>query len=161
MSEEVLHCLLGRIPPMLPKVILKNHSRHPVRRQVYPGVIPSTSTSSTVEGVLLFELSPMEVKLLDFFEEEGVDYKRADVQVLIPDVTSLDEATQTLIKKSDQDDYLTDQMLKTQAYIWLKDTSALDIAKGWDYEEFRRKHLDWYLQSTVEPCRHEAEKSNL
>jgi len=103
----------------------------------------------------------MEVKLLDFFEEEGVDYKRADVQVLIPDVTSFDEATQTLIKKSDQDDYLTDQMLKTQAYIWLKDTSALDIAKDWDYEEFRRKHLDWYLQSTVEPCRHEAEKSNL
>ncbi len=161
MSEEVLHCLLGRIPPMLPKVILQNHSRHPVRRQVYPGVIPSTSTSAAVEGVLLFELSPIEVKLMDYFEEEGVDYKRTDVQVQIPDVTSLDEAIQTLVTNSDKDYDLNARILKTQAYIWLKDTSALDITQDWNYEEFRRKHLDWYLQSTVKPCRDEAEKSIL
>ena len=76
MSEEVLSCLLGRIPSMLPRVVLKNHSRHPVRDRVYPGVIPSTLTSSAVEGVLLFDLSPLEMKLLDYFEEESIDYKR-------------------------------------------------------------------------------------
>lgn len=36
MSEEVLHCLLGRIPQTLPQVMLQNHSRHPVREHVYP-----------------------------------------------------------------------------------------------------------------------------
>ncbi|KAL7459497.1 hypothetical protein ACHAWC_011295, partial [Mediolabrus comicus] len=96
MSEEVLSCLLGRIPSMLPRVVLKNHSRHPVRDRVYPGVIPSTLTSSAVEGVLLFDLSPLEMKLLDYFEEESIDYKRTDVQVQIPDATSME----------------------TQAYIW-------------------------------------------
>eukprot|EP00985_Skeletonema_marinoi_P024488 scaffold17055_cov73-Skeletonema_marinoi.AAC.1 len=125
MSEEVLQCLLGRIPPMQPKVILQNHSRHPVRQHVYPGVIPSTSTSASVEGTLLFDLSSLDLKLLDYFEEEGVDYKRTDVQVQIPDVSSLDEDIQTLVtNNSNKDDnYLSSRILKTQAYIWLKDTA--------------------------------------
>ena len=140
---------------MLPKVILQHHCRHPVRQHVYPGVMPSTSTSAApVEGILLFELSPIEVKLLDYFEEEGVDYRRTDVQVQIPVVDSLDKTIQTYCK----DDYFSDGIFKTQAYIWLKDTSTLDITKGWDFEEFRQKHLDWYLKSTVKPCRVEAEK---
>eukprot|EP00985_Skeletonema_marinoi_P008534 scaffold3892_cov177-Skeletonema_marinoi.AAC.1 len=125
MSEEVLHCLLGRIPRMQPKVILQNHSRHPVRQHVYPGVIPSTSTSASVEGALLFDLSSLDLKLLDYFEEEGVDYKRTDVQVQIPDVSSLDEDIQTLVtNNSNKDDNcLSSRILKTQAYIWLKDTA--------------------------------------
>jgi len=139
MSEEVLSCLLGRIPSMLPRVVLKNHSRHPVRDRVYPGVIPSTSTSSSVEGVLLFDLSPLDMKLLDYFEEEGIDYKRTDVQVQIPDATSFE----------------------TQAYIWCKHTSTLDLTKDWDYANFRQQHLDWYLSSTVKPCRIEAENTIL
>eukprot|EP00984_Skeletonema_dohrnii_P034747 scaffold33666_cov127-Skeletonema_dohrnii-CCMP3373.AAC.2 len=152
MSEEVLHCLIGRIPRMQSKVILQNHSRHPVRQHVYPGVIPSTSTSASVEGALLFDLSPLDLKLLDYFEEEGVDYKRTDVQVQIPDVRYLDEDIQTLVtNNSNKDDNLSSRILKTQAYIWLKDTAALDTTQDWDFGEFKRKHLDRYLQYTVKP----------
>ncbi len=162
MAEEVLHCLLGRIPQMLPKVILQNHSRHPVRHQVYPGVIPSSSASAAVEGTLLLELSPIEVKLLDYFEEEGIDYKRTNLQVHIPDVNSLEKDIQTLVTNSiNGDDNLSNGILKTQAYIWLKDTATLDTTQDWDFEEFRRTRLDWYLQNTVKPCRDEAEKSIL
>lgn len=163
MSEEVLHCLLGRIPQMIPKVILHNHSRHPVRHQVYPGVIPSSSASAAVEGVLILDLSPIEVKLLDYFEEEGIDYKRTNLQVQIPDVNSLETDIQTLVTNSIKDDnnLVSNRILKTQAYIWLKDTAALDTTQDWDFEEFRRTRLDWYLQNTVKPCRDEAEKSIL
>ena len=158
MSEEVLSCLLGRIPSMLPRVVLKNHSRHPVRHRVYPGVIPSTSTStssSSVEGVLLFDLSPLEIKLLDYFEEEGIDYKRSDVQVQIPgvDTTSI----QSIITENTD----SDGSLETQAYIWCKHISTLDLTKDWDYANFRQQHLDWYLSSTVMPCRVEAENTML
>lgn len=156
MSEEVLSCLLGRIPSMLPRVVLKNHSRHPVRHRVYPGVIQSTSTSSSsVEGVLLFDLSPLEIKLLDYFEEEGIDYKRTDVQVQIPgvDTTSI----QSIITENTD----SDGSLETQAYIWCKHISTLDLTKDWDYANFRQQHLDWYLSSTVKPCRVEAENAML
>jgi hypothetical protein len=96
-------------------------------------------TSSAVEGVLLFDLSPLEMKLLDYFEEESIDYKRTDVQVQIPDATSME----------------------TQAYIWCKNISTLDLTKDWDYEHFRRQRLDWYLSSTVKPCRVEIENTIL
>lgn len=188
MSEEVLHCLLGRIPQMLPNVLLSNHVRHPVRNHVYPGVIPSETSSSAaaavVEGILLFGLSPFEINLLDYFEEESVDYKRADVQVQITNINSLDKTMRALLltskaaasttttdgsSNSRDDDYLSsmissssggyDGMLMTQAYIWIKDISQLDLTKEWDYKHFRKEHLDWYLKNTVKPCRVEAEKS--
>jgi|SaaInl74LU_5_DNA_1037368.scaffolds.fasta_scaffold16307_1 gamma-glutamylcyclotransferase (GGCT)/AIG2-like uncharacterized protein YtfP len=146
---------------MQSNVILQNHSRHPVRQHVYPGVIPSASNLAAVEGALLFDLSPLDLKLLDYFEEEGVDYKRTNVQVQIPDVSSLDEDIQTLVTNNSNKDgnYLSGRILNTQAYIWLKDTAALDTTQEWDFEEFRRDRLDWYLQYTVKPCRDEAEKS--
>lgn len=147
---------------MLPKVILQNHSRHPVRHHVYPGVIPSSYTSAAVEGVLLLDLSQIEVKLLDYFEEEGIDYKRTNLEVQIPDVNSLEKDVQTLVANSIKDDNnLSNGILKTQAYIWLKDTTTLDTTQDWDFEEFKRNRLDWYLQYTVKPCRDEAEKSIL
>lgn len=159
MSEEVLSCLLGRIPSMLPRVVLKNHSRHPVRDRVYPGVIPChpsslSSSSSSVEGVLLFDLSPLEIKLLDYFEEEGIDYKRTDVQVQIPDV---DTSIQSILTENTD----SNGSLETQAYIWCKHISTLDLTKDWDYANFRQQHLDWYLSSTVKPCRVEAENAML
>jgi hypothetical protein len=81
MSPEVLRELLGRIPAMLPGVTLSNHSRHPVLGRVYPGVIPSPRpdaivgkipTSSSVEGILLLDITPLELRRLDWFEEEGL-----------------------------------------------------------------------------------------
>ena len=153
-SQEVLHCLLGRIPPMLPKVVLKKYSRYPVRQQVYPGVIQSTP-DAFVEGVLLLDLTEIEVKVLDYFEDEGVDYKRTNVQVFID---SLHEDTQALLAKSNSNDYEMDsKMFKSQAYIWMKGSSTLETTKEWNIEDFQ-KHLEWYLQYTVKPCRDEAEK---
>lgn len=144
---------------MLPQVVLQNHSRHPVRQRVYPGVIPSTHTSAAVEGVLLVDLSSLEVKMLDYFEEEGIEYKRTNVQVQIPEVNSMDEDIQTLVTNSIKvDDDLSNRILKTQAYIWLKDTDTLDLTQDWDFEDFKKNCSDWYLQYTVKPCREEAEK---
>jgi len=104
--------------------------------------------------VLLFDLSPLEMKLLDYFEEESIDYKRTDVQVQIPDV---DTSIQSILTENTD----SDGSLETQAYIWCKHISTLDLTKDWDYANFRQQHLDWYLSSTVKPCRVEAENAML
>ena len=80
----------------------------------------------------------------------------------MPDVNCLEKDVQALVTNSIEDcGNLSNRMLETQAYIWLKDTATLDTTQDWDFEEFRRNHLDWYLQYTVKPCRYEAEKSIL
>ena len=44
MSADVLQVLLSRVPPMV-QAILRDHSRHPVRGRVYPGIIPAPPAS--------------------------------------------------------------------------------------------------------------------
>lgn len=100
--------------------------------------------------------------MLDYFEEESIDYKRTNVQVQIPDDNSLDEDIQALVTKSIKDDgNLRNRILNTQAYIWLKGTETLDVTRDWDFDDFQQNRLDWYLQYTVKPCRDEAEKTIL
>mmetsp|Transcript_6978 Transcript_6978/g.15055 ORF Transcript_6978/g.15055 Transcript_6978/m.15055 type:complete len:231 (+) Transcript_6978:54-746(+) len=189
MSPEVLTCLIGRVPSMLHNVQLKNHSRHPVNGCVYPGVIPRNSSSvqgttplksgatgikmqSTgliVEGVLLLDISPTELKYLDYFEEEGVDYTRTLVEVDVPytnqnkrllqssnllmqtPLSSSAEATTTSLLNS----YL---QVQTNAYIWARPHIDLDMSKSWHYDTFRREYLASYLENTVTPCRIEFEQ---
>lgn len=191
MSSEVLTCLIGRVPSMLNNVQLKNHSRHPVKGCVYPGVIPRNpssvqgktplkssatgmnmqSTGLSVEGVLLLDISPRELKYLDYFEEEGVDYNRTLVEVDVPytnqnkillqssnllmqsPISSSAEATTTSLLNS----YL---QVQTNAYIWARPHTDLDMLKSWHYDKFRRDHLASYLENTVTPCRIEFEQSD-
>ncbi|KAL3797068.1 hypothetical protein ACHAW5_007569 [Stephanodiscus triporus] len=162
MSPDVLRALLGRVPGMMPKAILSNHSRHSVLGRVYPGIIPTPAagptTDNAVEGILLLDITPLEMRRLDWFEEEGVDYKRSNVQVKVPSC-SFDEDG----KPSEYDDGGNPnvEIIKTNAYIWALGTSKLDLSRDWDYDMFLQKHLDWYLETTVKPCRIAIEKEIL
>ncbi|KAL7525650.1 hypothetical protein ACHAXR_001098 [Thalassiosira sp. AJA248-18] len=171
MSPEVLKVLLGRVPSMVPSAILHNHSRHPVRGQVFPGVIPTPASSSStvkgvvspttinaVEGVLLLDISPLEIKCLDWFEEEGVAYTRSNVQVSIPSLSNLVDQT---VSKNINIECSDQQTIETNAYIWALGTSKLDLTCNWDYNAFLSEHLEWYLDTTVKPCRIEIEKTIL
>ena len=157
MAPDVLQILLGRVPEMIPNAILPNHSRHPVRGRVYPGVIPAPrlddasgdilqkSTLKSVQGIVLLDITPIEMKCLDWFED--VAYTRSDVQVLVP---------------NEKDGGASEkQTLNVNAYIWSAGTSKLDTSCEWNYNKFVSEHLEWYLESTVKPCRVEIEKSIL
>ncbi len=175
---------------MLHHVQLKKHSRHPVKGCVYPGVIPRDSSSSkgdtfqksdvttemkitftgdSVEGVLLLDISPMELKCLDYFEEEGVDYTRTLVEVDVPYTNENEKLLQSSnllmqspispsaepIARSEPKSYVK---VQTNAYIWARHHTDLDVSKSWHYDLFRRDHLASYLENTVTPCRIEFEK---
>ena len=50
------------------------------------------------------------------------------------------------------------EIIDTNVYIWSLGSSKLDSSRDWDYGMFLRKHLDWYLETTVKPCRIAMEK---
>eukprot|EP00970_Alexandrium_tamarense_P003559 scaffold559_cov190-Alexandrium_tamarense.AAC.54 len=182
MSPEVLQCLIGRVPPILPNVILPNHVRHPVRGKVYPGVVSSVVSAAavdtraektgggrgnekddSVEGILLLDLSPLEMKTLDYFEEEGVDYTRTNVKVHIPKADQYANINKTVLSylqslSTNGDDSESSKVVETQGYIWARGISELDAVKYWDYEAFRIEHLEQYLETTVKPCRSEFDE---
>ena len=168
MSPDVLRELLGRVPGMRPRAVLSSYSRHPVLGRVYPGVVPApptgpdnaggmptTTTTNAVEGILLLDITPLEMRCLDWFEEEGVDYKRSNVQVTVP-LRSFNENGQP--NENNDRENSDVEIIETNAYIWLLGSSKLDLSCDWDYGMFLRKHLDWYLETTVKPCRVAMEK---
>ncbi len=181
MSPDVLQVLLGRIPPLAPSANLPNHSRHPVIGRVYPGVIPtppssssshsssssssldSSSSSNTVEGLLILDITPLEMKILDWFESE--DYKRSTVQVLIP--SNVNNIMDNIIPpKNDGADIgkhhsCGQVLIQTNTYIWSLGAEHLDTSCDWDYSAFLQNHLGWFLENTVGPCRSQIEKEIL
>lgn len=125
-----------------------------MKGQVYPAVIPSNCSSDSVEGMLLLNLSQIDMKMFDYFEDEGIDYTRKQVEVYVPQASVADVdyslMTQNFPSLSKRND---GYFVKTSAYIWARGEDTLDVSKNWDYEVFRRNHLGWYLQSTVKPVR--------
>ncbi len=184
MSPDVLRELLGRVPRMRPNAVLSNHIRHPVLGRVYPGVIPAPpppppaggppdddagggrmrttmTINDSVDGILLLDITPLEMRCLDWFEEEGVDYIRSKVQVTVPLLRSFNESNGQPNNENNNDgeNYSDDvEIIDTNVYIWSLGSSKLDSSRDWDYGMFLRKHLDWYLETTVKPCRIAMEK---
>lgn len=138
MAPQVLKVLIGRVPDLLEPATLSNYSRHPVKGQVFPGMIPCRSrinndnsqmiSPSSTNGMLLQGLSEDELRVLDWFE--GDEYVRREVKVTCNGIS-----------------------YDTQCYVWSNPTSELDLTKEWDYTAFLETKLDWYLTSTVRPCR--------
>ena len=175
MSPDVLQVLLGRIPNLIPNAILPNHSRHPVIGRVYPGVIPtstprpssssassssslgaSTSSSSdTVKGLLIVDITPLEMKILDWFESD--DYTRSIVQVLVQQSDGDIDCPTPNNHGGNENSSEQLLLIETSTYLWSLGTESLDTSCDWDYSAFLRNHLGWFLEHTVEPCRRRIE----
>ena len=168
MAPEVVQALLDKRPCHIPGAVLPQHARYPVAGQKYPAVLPANNTcrstnehrdQNSVKGLLLLDLSTADMKMLDYFEDEGVDYIRKRVEVRIPDssIANLDHTLlarnfPALSKSNSKNGY---HCVQTNAYIWARGEDTLDLSKVWDYESFRKQHLQWYLDSTVYPCRND------
>ena len=132
MAPHVLKVLLNRVPDMLEPAILPNYRRHPVKEHVFPGIIPCRD-GRTTKGLLLRGLSEDELKILDWFE--GDEYLRREVTIMCDSISR-----------------------NTQCYIWSNPETDLDLEKEWDYDAFLATKLDWYIKSTVQPCRLELDQ---
>lgn len=172
MATEVVQTLLGRSPCSISGVVLPNHSRHPVKGHVYPAVLPTTTSlekeesnrgvdgNRSVEGLLLLDLSPLEMEMFDYFEDEGIDYIRQRVEVHVPQssIANVDTSVTERNFEFSKSPIINGYVVETNAYIWARGEGTLDTTKTWDYEAFRKEFLGWYLDSTVKPCRKDFEK---
>ena len=135
MSPQVLRILIDRLPEMIDPATVQGYRRYPVKGQSYPGMIPG-STEDCVTGILLHELTELELQILDWFE--GDEYTRRNVQV---------QCGPTI--------------LTTQTYTWSNPISDLDTPMDWSYETFRDTLLENCLIQTVKPCRIQWNKLNI
>jgi hypothetical protein len=62
-SPEVVRLLLDRMPTCKP-AILHGYSRRCIKDRVYPAITPAEA-SSKVQGMVLMDLSPKELHILD------------------------------------------------------------------------------------------------
>jgi hypothetical protein len=143
MSPQVLRVLIGRVPELLQPALLSNYRRHPVRGEVFPGLIPSSSLDDETQGILLQGLSETELTVLDWFE--GHEYVRRDVKVQVPAAVGRGSSA----------------LMDTQCYEWSNPLSELDLTQNWDFENFQKTRLEWYLTNTVKPCRVELNNKGI
>jgi gamma-glutamylcyclotransferase (GGCT)/AIG2-like uncharacterized protein YtfP len=169
-APEVLHTLVGRLPPGTP-ARLPGYTRHPVVGHVYPGIVPTTTRTlastvvsvrpeSVVPGILYSQLTASQLQILDWFEDR--DYTRTDVVVKV-----VSRKEEECAPPADQPppplavevvDEVVDVDVATQVYVWTNPVEELDLRGPWDYERFRRECLADYLRQTVQPCRLEMER---
>jgi gamma-glutamylcyclotransferase (GGCT)/AIG2-like uncharacterized protein YtfP len=61
--------------------VLPGHARYAIAGETYPGMV--TQTGAAVEGTLYLDIDGADLARLDAFE--GADYRRAAVDVYLPD----------------------------------------------------------------------------
>jgi gamma-glutamylcyclotransferase (GGCT)/AIG2-like uncharacterized protein YtfP len=153
MAEQVVTSLLGRMPSHT-KARVMGYTLHPVRDVVYPAVIPVDDIvgAAAVEGLLLQDLAPGEMRRLDWYE--GTDYKRVTVlvELLLPDdATTTTNAEPLEAAAAVSTTTITTTKTTTSAFMYQWDTllDRLDTERPWDYEAFVRNHLPEYVSAAA------------
>jgi len=149
MAPEVMQTLLDRVPPFQPAQLRGAFRRHPVRHQLFPGLVRASDDETTisqqqqpVQGVLYRNLSVNEMKRLDWFEGDEYEKIACHVDVMIDDNGSNG----------------SDAPVATHVYLWTNPVTELDLTQPWSYQRFRQHHLEAYLERTVRPCRQELDR---
>ena len=93
------------------------------------------AADDTVEGMLIEDLSPRDLRSLDFYEDDG--YERVIIPVTAADGSVLDAAM----------------------YLWPANIAdKVDVDAAWSYEEFREQRMEAFVRDVVVPCAAEFEE---
>ncbi|XP_022940148.1 AIG2-like protein D [Cucurbita moschata] len=130
LSDEVVHILLKRTPQSS-AAVLNDFQRLSIKGRVYPAIIPVDGKK--VSGKVLSGITATELDILDAFED--VEYKRSTVEVTL---TAIDDLLLDSLEK-----------LLVYVYIWNNERDP-DLYGDWDFEEWKRVHLDAYLEMVNE-----------
>ena len=103
------------------KACLKEYARFKVKGESYPGIVYKTGAAT--DGVVHCEVDDLSLKLLDDFE--GELYKHISVRVEV-----------------DQNGPLI-----AETYIFAREHLQLLSSEPWDFEEFKKEHLQEFLRS--------------
>ena len=134
MADEVLLALLARTPKRQPAT-LRGYVRGTVKGEAFPAILPSPEArlGHKVEGLLLQDLTARELRVLDFYEDDG--YDRLEVTVLV-----------------------NDELRPAMVYLWpAARRSEIDLDRPWSLQTFCDTELDSFLRDVVVPCAVEFE----
>lgn len=109
MCAEIMAAVCGMTLASAP-ALLEDFSRHPIRDQDYPGMVPARG--GEVRGVLYRDVPPLALARLDAFE--GVQYERTTVRVKLADGSPIEAET----------------------YVFRPEHAALLLPGEWDYPRF-------------------------
>eukprot|EP01041_Mallomonas_annulata_P012920 gene12920-27253_t len=118
MAAQVRISVINR-PGITAPAFLPNYHRYKVVNEVYPAILPLPGAG--VNGLLLKEVSDLELALLDQFEE---GYDRLKLNVQIPS---------------------TKETVEAFSYVWAGDKSRLEGT--WDFEKDFEKHMESFIES--------------
>ncbi len=119
MHPEVLSRVLGRTPETR-GATLTGFRRGVIRGESFPGVVPAESGS--VEGLLVFDLTPSEIAEVDRFEDDF--YRRIPLEVLSES-----------------------GMTRADVYVVEPRFESLVMAEEWDYALFVERDLNAFIQT--------------
>ncbi|EIE26750.1 AIG2-like protein [Coccomyxa subellipsoidea C-169] len=119
MSEEVVAALIRRAPRQQPAKI-RGYRRHRIKGFIFPAIVPAEE-SDEVNGLVLYGLNCEEMEVFDEFE--GEEYYKTDATPILADGSQVDASV----------------------YVWQDSARHLLYGK-WDYQEWRRKHLENYVK---------------
>ncbi|CAK9879289.1 unnamed protein product [Sphagnum jensenii] len=125
LAPEVVSALIHRAPTSSPALVHDYH-RHGVKDRIYPAVSPAKGDK--VYGKVLFDLTEWELEVFDMFED--IEYTRMVTTpiLLVGTATSHDS-------------------LQAYIYVWASD---VELIGDWDYEAWRRIHLEEYMKMCEE-----------
>ncbi|CAI6306460.1 unnamed protein product [Periconia digitata] len=112
--------------------VLPAYTRRRVQNAAYPAIIPSTSSHS-VQGMLISGLSDADIKALDRFE--GDEYQRVEVKVRV--VSSLSSASSQSAEGEGEE-------VEAETYIWIAGEDHLEDEE-WDFERFVKEEMGGFL----------------
>ncbi|KAF9131012.1 hypothetical protein BGW39_002374 [Mortierella sp. 14UC] len=141
MNEKVLNAVTRPDPDsntlFAVKATVKGYTRFTYHNQPYPGMIPSKNPLELVEGLLVFGHTPLELHRLDQFE--GAEYPRSTLPVqLLSPVSSI----HTIDGR--EEGYKENETIEAFVYLFEGPLEHLDLERPWDYEQFKRDHVnDW------------------
>ncbi|KIH94144.1 disease resistance protein [Sporothrix brasiliensis 5110] len=162
MAPEVFFTVCFRLaqpPPALVReyvfrnAVLPGYTRHRVRYQEYPGIVPDDAEGASVRGILIGGVTPANQHHLDVFE--GSEYERRTVDVVLDEDTSngqTTETTETTEKTEKTENTKQKKTVKAQVYVY-KYPDGLE-RREWDFDEFRREKMHKWARAdyTFEGC---------
>ncbi|KAG0376361.1 hypothetical protein BGX24_007854 [Mortierella sp. AD032] len=119
---------------------IQGYVRYPYHNEPYPGMIASEDTTQAVEGLLVFGHTLMDRFRLDQFE--GSEYTREILPVKlhspVPAAFNIMDGKKPL---------QAGDVVQCYVYVFTGPHAHLDQSRPWDYEAFRREHLDVWMNT--------------
>ncbi|XP_071722456.1 AIG2-like protein D [Rutidosis leptorrhynchoides] len=123
LADDVVRILLNRVPQSS-LAILDNFQRFSIKERVYPAILPVENKKIT--GRVLEGITDHEMFILDEFED--VEYEKSTVDVSLVD---------------------SSEKIQAYAYVWCNKNDQ-NLYGEWDFEEWKKVHMDDFLQMTRE-----------